>query len=165
MALPAPSADDKGEVTMGLIREAIAFRVKCRIGEVRRHNWKLHLEMMCMQKDNRGGVYPMPLTVANLGIGLFQDGFIAAEAHHEGVCARNPRVSSTKRLGDFLSMEQKKCSGHDACEMLSIRGRSRGVLYAFPQPPAVDFAMLAVRGETGHSKRWTLRWQMEACPG
>ena len=116
MALPAPSSDDKGEVTMGLIREAMAFRVKYRIGEVRRHKRKLHLEMMCIQKDNRGGVYPMPLTVANLGIGLFQDGFIAAEAHHEGVCVQEI-PESHRPEGWETSFEWNK--RNVACTMLA----------------------------------------------
>ena len=88
MANPASSADDEGEVSMGIIREAMAFRVKYRIGDGRSLKRLVHLEMLCVHKGNRGGVYPTPVTVANLGIGVFQDGFNPEEANHEGVCVQ-----------------------------------------------------------------------------
>ena len=59
------------EALMGAIREAMAYRVKYRIKDTKRAKRPIALEMLCVHKQNRGGQYPMPQTVANLGIGTF----------------------------------------------------------------------------------------------
>ena len=38
-----------------------------------------------MHRLNRGGVYPQPDTVRNLGLTLLKTGFNVSEANHEGV--------------------------------------------------------------------------------
>lgn len=79
---------EPSEESIGAIREAMAYRVKYRISEGARSKRYLHLEMLCVHKDNRGGQYPMPNTAVNLGIGIFQDGFDPEHANHEGVCVQ-----------------------------------------------------------------------------
>ena len=66
---------EDSEVSIGSIREAMALRVKYRLCDGIRSKRDLHLEMLCVHKLNRGGQYPMPKTVVNLGIGIFEDGF------------------------------------------------------------------------------------------
>jgi hypothetical protein len=75
----------------GLIREAMALRAKYRLKDdkgVARKTRKLHLEQLCICKDNRGGQYPNPDTVIGLGIGIFTNGFSLDEANHQGVCVQ-----------------------------------------------------------------------------
>ena len=107
-----PSADDGGEVTMGLIREAMAYRVKYRVADGRRTKRYMPLEMLCVHSRNRGGVYPMPLTVANLGIGIFQDGFNLEDANHEGVCVQEiPEGSRPPGWQTSHEWNKKKTTG------------------------------------------------------
>ncbi len=55
-------AADDGEV-YGLVREAMAFRVKYRSTDPRKAKRKLALCLLCVHKKNRGGQYPMAATV------------------------------------------------------------------------------------------------------
>ena len=106
----ANGSDD--DAFMGCVREAMAFRVKYRLADEQRAKRRLHLEMLCVSKQNRAGQYPMPLTVANLGIGIFQDGFDPEEANHEGVCVQE--VPAEHRPEDWetsLRVNQKKTAG------------------------------------------------------
>ena len=95
--MTAPSAGEGNDVTLGSIREAMAYRVKYRIGDDHRAKRSIHLEMMCVNNGNRGGMYPMPQTVMNLGIGIFQDGFDSEDANHGGVCVQEIPVEATPR--------------------------------------------------------------------
>ena len=45
---------------------------------------------------NRGGVYPMPDTVAKLGVAIVDDGCSKEEANHEGVCVQEVPVAERK---------------------------------------------------------------------
>ena len=81
--------DSTGAVDMGLIRAAMAFRVKYRVpqadGKTKR---KLPLQVLGVHPMNRGGVYPSPDTVNNLGVSIVNDGCNPEEANHEGVCVQ-----------------------------------------------------------------------------
>ena len=80
---------EHSDVSIGAIREAMAYRVKYRLSESKSRSKRyLHLEMLCIHKDNRGGQYPMVQTAVNLGVGIFQDGFNPEDANHEGVCVQ-----------------------------------------------------------------------------
>ena len=68
---------------MGLVRAAMAFRVKYRVCQDRK---LISLSRLGVRKLNRGGVYPQPDTVRNLGLKLLGTGFNESEANHEGVC-------------------------------------------------------------------------------
>ena len=74
----APSATD-----MGLVRMAMALRVKYRVSDERK---LISLRRLGVHPMNRGGVYPQPDTVRNLGLKLLNTGFSENEANHEGVC-------------------------------------------------------------------------------
>ena len=68
---------------MGLVRAAMAFRVKYRVCQDRK---LISLSRLGVHKLNRGEVYPQPDTVRNLGLKLLGTGFNESEANHEGVC-------------------------------------------------------------------------------
>ena len=104
----------------GLIREAMAFRVKYRLKDekgVPRKTRKLHLEQLCICKDNRGGQYPNPDTVIGLGIGIFTEGFSLDEANHQGVCVQEIPVQHQTSIWTsqpYLTMRDwniSKCFG------------------------------------------------------
>ena len=104
----------------GLIREAMAFRDKYRLKDERgvaRKTRKLHLEQLCICKDNRGGQYPNPDTVIGLGIGIFTEGFSLDEANHQGVCVQEIPVQHQTAIWTsqpYLTMRDwniSKCFG------------------------------------------------------
>ena len=68
---------------MGLVRKAMAFRVKCRVSTRKK---KIPLARLVVYPQNRGGMYPQPDTVRNLGVPIMATGFSGSEADHEGVC-------------------------------------------------------------------------------
>ena len=72
----------------GIVREAMALRVKYRVGVKNRSKRQVHITTLCVHKHNRGGQYPQAGTVENLGIHIFTEGFNAEEANHEGVCVQ-----------------------------------------------------------------------------
>ena len=85
-----------GLLDMGLVRAAMALRVKYRISGERK---LISLGRLGVHPMNRGGVYPQPDTVRNLGLDLLNTGFNENEANHEGVCVEevpfNERSAAT----------------------------------------------------------------------
>ena len=76
----------------GLVRKAAAFRAKYRVS-----NKTISLCRMAVHPQNRGGVYPQPDTVRNLGLNIMAKGFSQREANHEGVCVEEmPYSERTK---------------------------------------------------------------------
>ena len=69
------------EPDMGVIREAMALRVKYRTGKQ-----KFMLRAMGVHPQNRGGNYPKGTVVKNLGVSIGKSGFTSEEANHAGVC-------------------------------------------------------------------------------
>ena len=67
----------------GLVRKAMAFRVKYRLDGKKR---VIALSRLGVHPQNRGGMYPQPDTVRNLGLKIITKGFNQSEANHEGVC-------------------------------------------------------------------------------
>ena len=56
---------------MGLIRRAMAFRVKYRVANADGSQKRcMALSLLGVHAQNRGGVYPSPETVHNLGLSL-----------------------------------------------------------------------------------------------
>ena len=82
-AAAAMSTEDAVTVSVGLMRQAMAYRVKYRTGKKR-----IPLNLLGVHTQNRGGVYPQPETVQNLALKLLDGGFSSEEAHHEGVCVQ-----------------------------------------------------------------------------
>ena len=67
----------------------MAYRVKYRVkGGGGVHKRKMPFSLLGVHNRNRGGVYPSPETVENLGFKLLNKGFSSEEANHEGVRAR-----------------------------------------------------------------------------
>ncbi len=86
------------DATWGLIRKAMAFRVKYRVVEHGgAHMRCMPLSLLGVHKLNRGGVYPSPDTVQNLGLKLLEVGFSMDEANHEGVCVQELPVDERTR--------------------------------------------------------------------
>ena len=67
---------------IGLVRKAMAFRVKYRVSDKKR---TVPLSRLGVHPQNRGGMYPQPDTVRNLGLKKLTKGFNQSEANHEGV--------------------------------------------------------------------------------
>ena len=66
----------------GLVRKAMAFRVKYRLDIKKR---VIALSRLGVHPQNRGGMYPQPDIVRNLGLTIIRKGFNQSEANHEGV--------------------------------------------------------------------------------
>ena len=67
---------------MGLIRKAMAFRLKYRVSD---RKTRMSLRRMGVHPQNRGGMYQQPDTVCNLGLKIMATGLNESEANHEGV--------------------------------------------------------------------------------
>ena len=94
---------------MGLVRKAMAFRVKYRDCQDSRK--VISLSRLGVHQLNRGGVYPQPDIVRNLGLKLLETGFNESEANHEGVCvAEVPfRERGQEPYESYLRYNSKKC--------------------------------------------------------
>ena len=66
----------------GLVRKAMAFRVKYRLDGRKK---QISLSRLGVHPQNRGGMYPQPDVVRNLGLNIITKGFNKSEADHEGV--------------------------------------------------------------------------------
>ena len=92
--------DRVAAIDMGLVRKAIAFRVKYRVSLSKK---RIALPRWAVHPQNRGGMYPQPDTVRNLGVQIMAAGFNGSEADHEGVCEEDvpfcERSSSHSRSG------------------------------------------------------------------
>ena len=102
-------AISKDEVD-GLIREAMAFKVKYRVVAEGRMKMQLLLSMLCVHAGNRGGQYPQPETVQNLGMNIFDNGFNDEEANHQGVCVQEmPRRDRSRDYLTLAEYNRRKC--------------------------------------------------------
>ena len=64
--------DRAGAMDMGLVRKAMAFRVKYRVSVSKK---RIALARLGVHPHNRGGMYPQPDTVRNLGLQVLATGF------------------------------------------------------------------------------------------
>ena len=81
LAETAVAAEMSTAMDIGLVRQAMAFRVKYRVAKK-----VISLFRLAVHPQNRGGMYPQPDTVRNLGLKIISKGFNQSEANHEGVC-------------------------------------------------------------------------------
>ena len=65
---------------MGLVRKAMAFRVKYRVSLGKE---RMPLARLGVHPQTRGGLYPQPDIVRNLGLHIMATGFNGSEADHE----------------------------------------------------------------------------------
>ena len=78
-------SDKDKNMEIGLVRQAMAFRVKYRVCQGR----SIALARMGVHQANRGGQYPNADTVKNLLCKIIKTGFSENEANHEGVCVES----------------------------------------------------------------------------
>ena len=84
------AVESKPKFDLGLIRKAMAFRVKYRlVGENGFCKRRIPLRILGVHPDNRGGVYPQAGVCRQLGIRLAKGGFNQEEADHQGVCVED----------------------------------------------------------------------------
>ena len=90
--------DRAGAMDMGLVRKAMAFRDTYRVSMNKK---RIALARLGVHPHNRGGMYPQPDTVRNLGLKIMATGFNGSEADHVGVCVEEvpfcERTSSNAR--------------------------------------------------------------------
>lgn len=105
----------------GLMKKAMAFRVKYRINEGQ-YKRKLSLDLLGVHPMNRRGVYPNPDRIVSLGIGILKDNFNLEEANHAGVCVQevprdmqefNPAVARDQKseYESYDAFNKKHCTG------------------------------------------------------
>ena len=95
---------------MGLVRQAMAFRVKYRTSQSKK---RISLTRLAVHPQNRGGMYPQPDTVRNLGVQIMATGFNGSEADHEGVSVEDipfrERSSSTSIVESYADYNIRQC--------------------------------------------------------
>ena len=93
---------------MGLIKRAMACRVKYRMSGQRK---LISLSRLGVHRLNRGGVYPQPDTVRNLGVRLLTTGCNVEEANHEGVSVEEVPFNErgAEPYESCLEYNMKKC--------------------------------------------------------
>ena len=96
-----------GQVDAGLIRQAMAYRVKYRIEGGKR---LMGLSLLGVHPQNRGGVYPSPETVRNLGLKLLKTGFSVDEANHEGACVQEVPSGQSSVAQSYKAFNMKGCN-------------------------------------------------------
>lgn len=93
----AQSRNALTEQELGIIRKAMALRVKYRIHHGK-STWKrILIRCLGIHKWNRCGIYPSPEVVKNLGIQLLLWGYSQEEADHQGVCVQEVPTSESAR--------------------------------------------------------------------
>ena len=88
------AADGEAEI-MGLIRKAMAFRVKFRLEGGKK---MVPLGLLGVHPMNRRGLFPNGERVKSLGLDILKDGFSIDEAQREGVCVEEAPREQQKRL-------------------------------------------------------------------
>ena len=90
------AAPNSKAMALGLIRQAMAYRVKYRVVDGDGgHTRKMPLSLLGVHNRNPGGVYPSPEAVENLGLKLLSQGFSLSEANHEGGACKSCRCMSS----------------------------------------------------------------------
>ena len=111
-----PKTGNLTEAEIGVIRKAMAFRVKYRVapgGKVKR---RVMIATMGVHPCNRGGVYPNEDRVKNLGLKIFKWGADQEEADHNGVMVE--AIPDTARAQEgvrnlperYTAYNKRKCS-------------------------------------------------------
>ena len=94
---------------MGLVRKAMAFRVKYRVSSGKE---RMPLARLGVHPQTRGGMYPQPDAVRNLGVHIMATGFNGSESDHEGVCVEDmplPRSSSASVVEPYEDYNLRQC--------------------------------------------------------
>ena len=83
-----PSRPKLSESDVGLIRQAMALRVKYRVAGPGTQLRRIIPKLLGVHPANRGGVYPQPDRVKNLMLDILDWGFSIEEADHAGICVQ-----------------------------------------------------------------------------
>ena len=97
------------ESDMGIIRQAMALRVKYRSTQKKQ---RINISFLGVHPKNRGSVYPQQETVKNLGVNLLSWGFSQEEADHAGLCVEEIPMADRPALYESYTVWNKKhCVG------------------------------------------------------
>ena len=88
---------------MGVIRKAMALRVKYRVQDTQNPR-RIQTSQLGVHFKNRGGVYPQFDVVRGLGSNLLGWGFCAEEADHLGVCVQEVPIEERELLNQALAV-------------------------------------------------------------
>ena len=106
---------------MGLVRKATAFRVKYRVSLGKE---RMPLARLGVHPQTRGGMYPQPDIVRNLGLHIMATGFNGSEADHEGVCVEDmpfrERSSSTSIVESYADYNIRQCDHQFLAKCFSL---------------------------------------------
>ena len=137
----------------------MAYRVKYRVAGGKR---QMYLSLLGVHPLNRGGVYPSPETVQNLGLKLLQTGFSEDEANHEGVCVQeipaeerscDPR-DSEKPYETYQAFNSSHCDS--APQLRDCFSRNSDVLYGTLSHSHLLLCLLAMKN--GAKWEWPPDW-------
>ena len=152
----AVAVEAKPKFDLGLIRKAMAFRVKYRlVGENGSLKRRLPLRIMGVHPENRGGVYPQAGAVRQLGIALVKAGFNQEEADHQGVCVEDTPAKELSAVAgssavaeSYQEYNRRRCAGSGYLEKCFVESN---VLYGtfFSQQLAFGLSFLAGWGAVG----------------
>ena len=108
MSQSKPAVMPEGE--MGIVRQAMAYRVKYRIGHAK---MRKNIRFLGIHPKNRAGVYACGETVKALGVNLMKWAFSQEEADHAGVCVEEvPTGQRSSDLKAYTDWNQLKCEGN-----------------------------------------------------
>jgi len=117
------ASSSSGALSAGVIREAMAYRVKYRVSGGKQ---KLPLRLLGVHQMNRGGVYPMSETVQTLGRNILVSGFSKEEANHHGVVVEEAPAGTFmanpwhpgrqyENLSEYNKRETSAVAGLESC--------------------------------------------------
>ena len=97
-------------VDLGIMRKAMAWRVKYRKGKGEQ---RLSLLSLGVHPENRDRMYPSALIVKRLGLNINQWAFSLEEADHRGVCVEEcpPDVEPSKHWVRYCKYNREKTLG------------------------------------------------------
>ena len=121
---------------MGLIRKAMALRVKYRkhdSGKLDGDKWLRYIaiQLLAVHPSNRGGVYPQGERLKGLNELFMRTGYVQEEADHAGVCVEEIPISARAEVKEgyetFKSFNERRSRGNDLLEKCFLQ--SDDVLY------------------------------------
>ncbi len=164
-ALAEVMAAEEKSIDMGVVRRAMALRVKYRVvAPGRKKKRRIPISVMGVHNMNRGGVYPQPDTVQGLGISVLSTGCNEDEANHEGVCVQE--VPAEEQGHDPLlhghkyetySQYNARSCGQGALKPCFPCGEGQDILYGTLSHSHLLLVLLS----TMHGSQWEMPHALE----
>ena len=105
-------AENESDSDLGVIRKAMAFRVKYRIVEHGQAKRRINVGAMGVHPKNRGGIYPNEERVKQLCVSILQVGCDEADANHNGVVVQEiPADEAPEDYHTILQFNEAHTSG------------------------------------------------------